>query len=285
MTRQQLNEAFALTSFLHGANVAYIEEMHGRYQENPGSVSEQWRSFFAAMQDDPKYATAQAEGPSWSRPAIAAERSGNTELVAALTNDWGSIEKEVSHQDRAGQPPGRHERLGRGHTARHAGLDPRLHADPRLPHPRPSRRRSRSARAGRAQGASRAQARDLRLHRRRHGPADLPRSGARPRSRDHARDHQDPETHVLQPDRLRVHAHHLAAAARLGAKAHRGPAQRGALHAGRAPRHPQQADRGRELREVLRYQVHRHQALWPRRQRVRRSPRSSRSSSAAASSA
>ena len=43
MTRQQLNEAFALTSFLHGANVAYIEEMHGRYQENPGSVSEQWR--------------------------------------------------------------------------------------------------------------------------------------------------------------------------------------------------------------------------------------------------
>jgi 2-oxoglutarate dehydrogenase E1 component len=96
MTRQQLNEAFALTSFLHGANVAYIEEMHGRYQENPGSVSDQWRSFFAAMQDDPKYASAQAEGPSWRQPAIAAERSGNTELVAALTNDWGSLEKEVS---------------------------------------------------------------------------------------------------------------------------------------------------------------------------------------------
>ena len=44
MTRQQLNEAFALTSFLHGANVAYIEEMHARYQENPGSVSDQWRT-------------------------------------------------------------------------------------------------------------------------------------------------------------------------------------------------------------------------------------------------
>jgi 2-oxoglutarate dehydrogenase E1 component len=96
MTRQQLNEAFALTSFLHGANVAYIEEMHGRYQENPGSVSEQWRSFFAAMQDDTAGLASQADGPSWSKPALVAERNGQTELVSALTNDWGALEKDVS---------------------------------------------------------------------------------------------------------------------------------------------------------------------------------------------
>ena len=95
MTRQQLNEAFALTSFLHGANVAYIEEMHARYQENPGSVSEQWRAFFSAMRDDPQSVITEAEGPSWAKPAEVARRGGNDELVAALTNDWGLVEQDL----------------------------------------------------------------------------------------------------------------------------------------------------------------------------------------------
>ena len=50
----------------------------------------------------------------------------------------------------------------------------------------------------------------------------------------------------------------------------------------RQERDPQQADRGRRLREILRPQVRRHQALRPGRRRRPRSPRWSRSSSAAA---
>ena len=36
MTRQPKNEAFARTSFLQGANAAYIEEMQAQYERNPG---------------------------------------------------------------------------------------------------------------------------------------------------------------------------------------------------------------------------------------------------------
>ena len=47
MTRQPKNEAFARTSFLQGANAAYIEQMQAQYERNPGSVSDEWRRFFA----------------------------------------------------------------------------------------------------------------------------------------------------------------------------------------------------------------------------------------------
>ena len=52
MTRQPKNEAFARTSFLQGANAAYIEEMQAQYERNPGSVSDEWRHFFASLQED-----------------------------------------------------------------------------------------------------------------------------------------------------------------------------------------------------------------------------------------
>ena len=51
MTRQPKNEAFARTSFLQGANAAYIEEMQAQYERNPGSVGDEWRHFFASLQE------------------------------------------------------------------------------------------------------------------------------------------------------------------------------------------------------------------------------------------
>ena len=50
--------------------------------------------------------------------------------------------------------------------------------------------------------------------------------------------------------------------------AHRRAGQGDHLHARRQARDPQQADRGRRLREILRRQIHRHQALRPRRRRI-----------------
>ena len=58
-----------------------------------------------------------------------------------------------------------------------------------------------------------------------------------------------------------------------------------AFTAGRQARDPQQADRGRAVREVRRREIHRHQALRARRRARRWCRRWSRSSSAAASSA
>src|SRR5215475_8401426 len=89
MTRQPKNEAFAQTSFLQGANAAYIEEMQAQYERNPGSVADEWRHFFASLQEA-SHGNGHAR-PSWARPL--AEPAEKTELTAALTGDWGGLER------------------------------------------------------------------------------------------------------------------------------------------------------------------------------------------------
>src|SRR3954454_6627845 len=91
MSRQPKNEAFARTSFLQGANAAYIEEMQAQYERNPGSVSDEWRHFFASLQEDqsaPGGANGHS-GPSWPKPLEQLEQEGDRELLGALTGDYG----------------------------------------------------------------------------------------------------------------------------------------------------------------------------------------------------
>ena len=94
MARQDQNDAFLQTSFLYGANAAYIEDLYARYQENPSSVDAEWQAFFAALKDDGAAVAKSAKGASWKRPnwPIAA----NGELVSALDGNWGQVEKIVA---------------------------------------------------------------------------------------------------------------------------------------------------------------------------------------------
>src|ERR1051325_6300373 len=66
MTRHELNDVFARTSFLQGANATYLAELYARYEENPSSVDPEWREFFASLGDDPRNVLAEARGPSWA---------------------------------------------------------------------------------------------------------------------------------------------------------------------------------------------------------------------------
>ena len=66
MTRHELNEVFARTSFLQGANAAYLAELHARYEEDPASVDADWRAFFASLEDNKESVLAEARGPSWA---------------------------------------------------------------------------------------------------------------------------------------------------------------------------------------------------------------------------
>ncbi len=93
MSRQHANAAFALTSFLYGANASYIEDLYVRYQADPKAVDPEWQLFFQSLKDDAADVTESAHGPSWRRPDWPLlERN---ELVAALDGDWNAIGKAL----------------------------------------------------------------------------------------------------------------------------------------------------------------------------------------------
>jgi 2-oxoglutarate dehydrogenase E1 component len=109
MTRQDINRGLLQTSFLYGANGAYIEALQARYEENPSSVDASWREFFDALGDDPVSVERTAEGASWRRPQWPAAPKGD--LISALDGDWPATEKAVAAKLRAlaaaesGAPP------------------------------------------------------------------------------------------------------------------------------------------------------------------------------------
>ncbi|HEU4377850.1 MAG TPA: 2-oxoglutarate dehydrogenase E1 component [Hyphomicrobiaceae bacterium] len=95
MSRQPKNDAFARTSFLQGTNAAYIEEMQAQYERNPGSVSDEWRHFFASLQEErgASFGDNGHAGPSWARPMQ--QVGSNSDLLGALTGDYEGAERQV----------------------------------------------------------------------------------------------------------------------------------------------------------------------------------------------
>ena len=148
MARQEANEQFLITSFLDGANAAYIEQLYARYEDDPASVSEEWRSFFKALGESPADVRKAAEGASWQRRNWPIPAGG--ELVSALDGNWGMVEKVIETKVKAkaeasGKPVSEVDVLqatrdsvraimmirayrARGHL--HANLDPLGLADP-----------------------------------------------------------------------------------------------------------------------------------------------------------
>ncbi len=89
MTRHELNEVFASTSFLQGANATYLVELYARYQDDPFSVDPEWQSFFASLEDNPDDVLADSRGPSWA-PAngkVLAKRGSKEPQGVAVARD------------------------------------------------------------------------------------------------------------------------------------------------------------------------------------------------------
>jgi 2-oxoglutarate dehydrogenase E1 component len=94
--REELNETFARTSFLDGANAAYIEDLYERFQENPGSVTADWRAFFTDLKERKDSVLAETHGPSW-KPRNGEPR-GDGDLLNALAADWGPEERDIGRK-------------------------------------------------------------------------------------------------------------------------------------------------------------------------------------------
>ncbi len=82
MSRAEQNDVFLNTSFLYGANAAWIEDLYARYETDPNSVSAEWQAFFAALKDDPNQVIENARGASWRSP------TGRCTPMASWSRPW-----------------------------------------------------------------------------------------------------------------------------------------------------------------------------------------------------
>jgi 2-oxoglutarate dehydrogenase E1 component len=80
----RLNQVFAETSFLYGANAAFIEDLHARWADDPSSVAGEWRAFFDQLRDPAGTVKAAAGAGAWGR-SVTAEPSEET---AAFDGRW-----------------------------------------------------------------------------------------------------------------------------------------------------------------------------------------------------
>ena len=268
MARQDALE----TSFLYGGNAAYIEELQAAYARDPTSVDPEWQTFFRSLDED--------------------KGAGREERRRRLVG-----EAELA------DPRQRRDRLGARRQLGHRREGDRREDPRQVRHRR--RRPAKGASSPPPPGISVEQATKdsvraimlIRAYRMRgHLHAKLDPLGLAPRG-DHEELH--PQHYGFEEkdwDRpifldnvlglefstireiveilertycqtLGVEFMHISNPGGEGVDpgAHRGQGQGDLLHARGPSRDPQQADRGGGLREVPRPQVHRHQALRPRR--------------------
>jgi 2-oxoglutarate dehydrogenase E1 component len=79
-----MNEVFARTSFLDGANATYLAELYVLFEQDPSSLDPEWQSFYASLGDDAADVFADARGPSW----------GTKDTLPALVSPSGSLTKQ-----------------------------------------------------------------------------------------------------------------------------------------------------------------------------------------------
>jgi len=67
MASNKDNNIFEKTSFLHGVNSPFIEELYLKYLNEPEKIPESWLKFFEGLGDDKEIIKKEILGPSWSR--------------------------------------------------------------------------------------------------------------------------------------------------------------------------------------------------------------------------
>ncbi len=87
----RLNQVFAETSFLYGANAVFIEMMQERWAEDPNSVPPEWRAFFDQLLDRPDNVKANAAAGGWANPG----QGPRDELISAMDGFWPAVAAKV----------------------------------------------------------------------------------------------------------------------------------------------------------------------------------------------
>ena len=119
MNDQSPNSAFRDTSFLQGANAAYVEQLYGQWAKDPAAVDHAWDEYFRSLGEAQATAARGAQGASWARPDWPPMPAD--ENTAALTGEWpmasqaeakAAIKKITAKADEIGEIVCRGDRAG-----------------------------------------------------------------------------------------------------------------------------------------------------------------------------
>jgi 2-oxoglutarate dehydrogenase E1 component len=83
-----INQVLTETSFLYGANAAFVEDLYARWSKDPGSVDASWAGFFATLHDRAEEVQKAAEKPSWT-PRQAP--SARPDWLSAIDGLWPAV--------------------------------------------------------------------------------------------------------------------------------------------------------------------------------------------------
>ena len=95
MSETSVYQAYQGSSYLFGGNAPYVEEMYENYLANPGSVPENWRDYFDALQHVPAVDGSNARDvphlPVVNAFAERAKLGGTKVVVASADADATSV--------------------------------------------------------------------------------------------------------------------------------------------------------------------------------------------------
>jgi 2-oxoglutarate dehydrogenase E1 component len=89
MDSMRPNEVYEASSFLQGANAAFIAQLYAAYVSDPKAVDAAWQAFFKELGDAPEAVISEARGAPWA----ANGRRGDTDIdtLSALAGDFSDI--------------------------------------------------------------------------------------------------------------------------------------------------------------------------------------------------
>ena len=90
MPKSPSNQIFDKTSFLHGANATYVEEMFKKYSDDPSSVPNDWGIFFNNIKDEGLNSSTYSA--DWAKSDLKVQ---NGDLISAMDSNWSSLPEKI----------------------------------------------------------------------------------------------------------------------------------------------------------------------------------------------
>jgi 2-oxoglutarate dehydrogenase E1 component len=96
-----INQVLTETSFLYGANAAFVEDLYARWSKDPGSVDASWAGFFSSLHDRAEEVQKAATKPSWTPNQAPAARP---DWLSAIDGLWPAVEAKLGKSIEAKKP-------------------------------------------------------------------------------------------------------------------------------------------------------------------------------------